>query len=39
MAKDKGLEAVFEINNAGLLYLSQPVDLTKEVIDSYGKKK
>jgi outer membrane protein len=39
MAKDKSLEAVFEINNAGLLYLSQPVDLTKEVIDSYGKKK
>jgi outer membrane protein len=39
MAKDKGLEAVFEINNAGLLYLSQPVDLTKEVIELYGKKK
>lgn len=39
MAKDKGLDVVFEINNAGLLYLSQPVDLTKDVIDAYGKKK
>jgi outer membrane protein len=39
MAKDKGLEIVFEINNSGLLYLNQPVDLTKDVIDAYGKKK
>ena len=39
MAKDKGLEVVFEVNNAGLLYLSQPVDLTKDVIDAYSKKK
>lgn len=39
MAKDKGLDAVFEVNNAGLLYLSQPVDLTKDVIQAYGKKK
>ena len=39
MAKEKGLDVVFEINNAGLLYLNQPVDLTKEVIEAYGKKK
>jgi len=39
MAKDKGIEVVFEINNAGLLYLNQPVDLTKDVIEAYGKKK
>lgn len=39
MAKDKGLDAVFEVNNAGLLYLSQPIDLTKDVIQAYGKKK
>ena len=39
MATDKGLEVVFEVNNAGLLYLSQPVDLTKDVIEAYGKKK
>lgn len=37
IAKDKALEIVFEINSAGLLYLNQPVDLTKEVIDAYGK--
>ena len=39
LAKEKGLDVVFEINNAGLVYVNQPVDLTKEVIDSYGKKK
>ena len=39
MAKEKSLEIVFEVNNAGLLYLSQPVDLTKDVIQAYGKKK
>ena len=39
LAKDKGLDVVFEINNAGLVYVNQPVDLTKEVIDTYGKKK
>lgn len=39
MAKDKGLEVVFEVNNAGLLYLKDPVDLTKDVVDAYGKKK
>lgn len=37
MAKDKGLEVVFEVNSAGLLYINQPVDITKEVIDAYGK--
>jgi outer membrane protein len=39
MSAEKGLEVVFEINNAGLLYLAQPVDLTKDVIAAYGKKK
>jgi outer membrane protein len=39
MAAEKGLDVVFEINNAGLLYLAQPVDLTKDVIAAYGKKK
>lgn len=39
MAKDKGIEVVFEINNSGLLYLNEPVDLTQDVIKEYGKKK
>lgn len=37
MAKEKGLDVVFEVNSAGLLYINQPVDLTKEVIGVYGK--
>ncbi len=37
MAKEKKLEAVFETNSAGLLYLESPADLTKEVIDRYAK--
>jgi outer membrane protein len=37
LAKDKGLEVVFEINSAGLLYVNDPVDLTKDVIDAYAK--
>ena len=37
IAKEKALEIVFEVNSSGLLYINQPVDLTKEVIDSYGK--
>ncbi len=37
MAKEKDLYAVFESNSAGLLYLKNPVDLTKDVIDRYGK--
>ena len=39
MAKEKGIDVVFEVNSAGLLYLDKPVELTKEVIDAYGKKK
>jgi outer membrane protein len=39
MASEKKLEAVFETNSAGLLYLANPVDLTKEVIDRYSKEK
>ena len=35
-AKDKKLEMVFETNSAGLLYLDNPVDLTKDVITAYG---
>lgn len=37
MAKKRKLEAVFETNTAGLLYLNNPVDLTKDVITAYGK--
>jgi outer membrane protein len=37
MAKQKQLEAVFETNTAGLLYLKDPVDLTKDVIAAYEK--
>lgn len=39
LAKDKGLDVVFEVNSAGILYLDKPVELTKEVIEIYGKKK
>lgn len=40
MAKDKKLEAIFEVNSSGLLYLQDPIDLTDEVIKAYdGKKK
>lgn len=37
IAKDKKLEAVFESNSAGLLFLENPIDLTQEVVASYGK--
>lgn len=37
LAKEKKLQAVFETNSAGLLYLENPVDMTKEVIEKYGK--
>ncbi len=37
MAKEKGLDVVFEVNSAGLLYVNQPVDITKDVIDVYAK--
>ncbi len=37
MAKEKALDVVFEVNSAGLLYVNQPVDLTKDVIDQYAK--
>lgn len=36
LAKKRGFEMVFETNSAGLLYLKDPVDLTKEVINSFG---
>lgn len=37
MAREKKLTAVFETNSAGLLYLESPVDMTKDVIEKYGK--
>ena len=37
IAKERSIEAVFESNSAGLLYLQEPVDLTKEVVDRYAK--
>ena len=38
IAKAKKLAAVFETNSAGLLYLDAPVDLTQEVVTTYGKR-
>ncbi len=38
LGKEAGYDAVFETNSAGLLYLKDPVDITKEVIASYTKK-
>lgn len=38
MAKSRGFDMVFETNSAGLLYLEDPVDMTKEVIAAYEKK-
>lgn len=37
MAKKKDLEVVFEANTAGLLYVKDPLDLTKDVIQAYEK--
>ncbi len=37
ISKAQGYEAVFETNSAGLLYLKDPVDLTKDVIAAYAK--
>lgn len=35
MAEEKKLEAVFEANTSGLLYLKDPLDLTKDVITKF----
>ncbi|MGE4210014.1 MAG: OmpH family outer membrane protein [Oligoflexales bacterium] len=35
LSKDRGYEMVFETSSAGLLYLKDPDDLTKEVIAAY----
>ncbi len=35
IGKQKGLEMVFEMNSAGLVYLKDPVDLTKETIAAF----
>jgi len=37
ISKDRGFDAVFELNSSGLLYLKNPVDLTKDVIAAYSK--
>ena len=37
IARDKKLDAVFETNSSGLLYLDNPLDLTQTVISEYGK--
>ena len=38
LAQSRGYEMVFESNSAGLLYLKNPVDLTQEVVEKFGKK-
>lgn len=35
LARERGFEAVFETNSAGLLFLKDPVNLTNEIISSY----
>lgn len=35
LAKKRGYEMVFETSSAGLVYLKDPVDITKEVITAY----
>lgn len=35
IAKERGLEMVFETNSAGLVYLKDPVDMTKDVIAAF----
>jgi outer membrane protein len=37
MAVGQELEAVFETNTAGLLYLKDPLDLTKDVVTQFEK--
>jgi outer membrane protein len=37
IANEQKLEAVFESNTSGLLFLKDPVDLTEQVIAKYGK--
>src|SRR5688572_5791785 len=37
MAKEQKLEAVFESNTSGLLFLQDPIDLTEKVIAQYAK--
>ena len=36
IARDKNLEAVYETNTSGLLYLKNPLDLTPDIIASYN---
>ena len=38
MAKSRGYEMVFETSSAGLLYLKDPYDMTKEITDAYEAK-
>lgn len=37
LAKEMDLDAVFETQNSGLVYLRDPIDLTKKVADAYAK--
>ena len=37
IAEERGYEMVFETNSAGLIYLKNPANLTKEVIAAYEK--
>jgi outer membrane protein len=35
MAKQRNVDMVFETNRAGLLYLKDPLDMTKDVIAAF----
>ena len=37
LARERNLEAVFEVNSSGLLYVKNPVDLTSQIIEKYNK--
>src|SRR5690606_9665005 len=37
MAKKQNLDVVFELNTSGLLFLKDPLDITKDVIAEYQK--
>jgi outer membrane protein len=36
-AKEKGLDAVFEANTSGMLYVRDPINITSVIIEKYGK--
>lgn len=39
IAKERGLDAVFEISTSGVLYLKNPIDITEDIIAQYETKK